>query len=140
MTHDGSVHERFIRLSDVTEISSAASLSRHVFKIINYFLCVEKLVAPAMAYELLLKLYGEYFNSLHLKTQISIVYSLEVFLKSRTSDMLKYLTASNCIMALPEVTELVAMLLNIPTTSVCHAVTVRFEEHLHLPTQHADSG
>ncbi|KDR18839.1 zinc finger MYM-type protein 1-like [Zootermopsis nevadensis] len=72
---------------------------------------------PAAAYESLLLSYGRYFDALLLKTELSVIYSSEEFLKSNISDLLRYLITSNLNTALPEVTKLSALLLTIPTTS-----------------------
>jgi hypothetical protein len=57
---------------------------------------------PVTAYELLLKSYGRYFDSLLVKTNY-VVYSLVEFVHSNISDLLKYLITSSLSMALPEV-------------------------------------
>jgi hypothetical protein len=62
---------------------------------------------PRTTYELLLKLYTQYFHSLLLEAECSLIYLSEEFLQCKTSDLLKYLIASN-----------LSTLLTIPTTSV----------------------
>jgi hypothetical protein len=58
---------------------------------------------PTAAYECVLKSCGPYFDSLLLKTELSIIQSSEGLLRSNISDLLKYFIASNLRTALRKV-------------------------------------
>jgi hypothetical protein len=71
----------------------------------------------ATAYDSLLKLYRWCFNSLLIKTELSVLYIYKYLpVESNISD-LKYLITSYLSMALPEVTKFSTLLLTIQTTS-----------------------
>jgi hypothetical protein len=57
---------------------------------------------PATSYESILKSYGDHFDSLLLKTELSIIYLSEEFLQSNISDLLKYFIPSTVNTALSE--------------------------------------
>jgi hypothetical protein len=82
-------------------------------------------------YELLLKLYGQYFDSVLLKTELSLTHLSEEFLQSNFSNLLKYLIASNLNTALPELIKLSAFLLTIPTTGTSGKQSFSIFKNIH---------
>jgi hypothetical protein len=90
-TMEGQLTNRF---SEILKLSFVSLLESGNFK--HYS---ENFTATA--YESLLKLYGRYFNFLLMKTELSVVYASEEFLKSNISDQLRYLIALSLSRALP---------------------------------------